>query len=122
MIALAFALLLVGFVRNSPAALAHSAASSLASASVAITAGVSPNPENTLAAQLTAKEAQLNEQQQSIDAQEKKVASLDMLGLYSLIASAILFVLVAMNFYMDWRRGRFAAAPRQLSVDLRTGR
>lgn len=112
----AFAFLIFAFSRNSPALLAQSADSSLAAASMTVSAGVAPNPYNTLAAQLQQKEAQLDQEQNSIQQQS---ASVDMLGVYSLFISIALFVLVAFNFYFDWKRSRRGAAgPSPYSVDL----
>lgn len=130
----AFGLVLaVGFLgyavsTNTPALFAQAAENSLAAASVSVNAGVAPNPDNTLAQQLQAKEQQLDAEQQQVtqvqQAEDSPSALFGSLGFYSLLASIALFLLVAMNFYFDWRRGRKSAgtAARPLSVDLRPGK
>lgn len=116
----AFAFLIFAFSRNSPALLAQSADSSLAAASMTVSAGVAPNQYNTLAAQLQQKEAQLDQEQNSIQQQS---ASVDMLGVYSLLISLALFILVAFNFYFDWKRSRTPlGSSSPFSVDLSSRR
>lgn len=97
---------------------------SLAAASASLSVGVAPNPDNTLAQQLDAKAAQLDVQQQHIQQlqQSLRSSSNDTLGLYSLLASVLLLLLIAANFYLDWRRDRGGGGmlTKSLSVDLRT--
>lgn len=121
---LAVAVLLFGYslVLVPPAALVQDAQHSLAAAAVSISAGVPANPDNTLAQQLQEKAAQLDAQQQHIQQLEQSLGGSDQLALYSLLASLVLLLLVAANFYFDWRRSRSTggALTRALSVDLRT--
>lgn len=108
-----------------PSVLAHDVSNSLAAASVSVSAGVPPNPINTLNEQLNQKAAQLDVQQKHIqDLQQTLSATAsanDRLGLYSLFASALLLLLVLANFYFDWRRnhGKDDTLAKPLSVDLR---
>jgi hypothetical protein len=109
---------------GTPEDLAHSAAESLAAASVSISAGVAPNAENTLAAELTEKERQLTAREDALTQREASVSSenpwgANALGLYSLIASIALFILVGLNFYFDRRRFKPGTVQRALMVDLR---
>lgn len=123
---LSLAVLAAGYayVVSSPAGMAQQAM--MSAASVSISAGVAPNPDNTLAAQFAAKEAELGQREAALAAREAESASdmRDRAGMISLAASIMLFVLVAMNFYLDRRRWGFTrrvgtAATGQFSVDLR---
>jgi hypothetical protein len=77
------------------------------SAGVGITAGVAPNPDNTLAAQFAQKERELGAREDTIDARSGgSVSGTRMLALASFVTSMIVLLLVSANFYMDFRRGR----------------
>jgi predicted PurR-regulated permease PerM len=111
------AVALLGYALSlaSPAQLALTARDQFAAASVSISAGVSANPDNSLAEQLKEKSAQLDVQQQHIQELQQSLSTHpnDTLGFYSLIASIFMFLLVSVNFYFDWRRGRGqGGAPR----------
>jgi predicted PurR-regulated permease PerM len=92
----------------SPAELARTAHDQFAAASVSTTVGVPANPINSLAEQLKEKSAQLDVQQQHIQELQHSLSSgsNDTLGFYSFIASIFVLLLVVVNFYFDWRRGR----------------
>ena len=98
--------------------LAHGARSMAASTMASLTVGVAPNPTNTLAAQLAAKEQALNEREAQL---AQSSGSGNVLGFASFIMSLILLVLVGINFYYDKRsrRHRGPVVPRKYSVDLR---
>lgn len=100
--------------------LAHTAQSMMAQATVGISAGVDPNPDNMLAQQLKDKEIQLTEREARIAQIEYALQTPDgrssdnMLALASLGMSGVLFGLVGYNFYLDRKRG-------QRGGDLRAG-
>ena len=89
-------------------------------AAVGVTIAVAPNPYNTVAQQLSAKETQLTQKEAQLTAQEQALSNSpsasDRYGFYSLCMSAVLLVLVGLNFYFDRRR---ATMPSRYSVDLR---
>ena len=98
----------------------------LAGAVVSVSAGVASNPDNTLQAQLLQKkneldtrEAQLSERERNTT--DKPVSSNNSLALYSFLLSLALFILVAINFYMDWARGKKGerTVRQDLAIDLR---
>jgi len=99
-----------------PLSFAVATESMLANATVGVSAGVEPNPYNGVAQQLNAKEAELESREQALNS--KTNGRGDTLGLYSFLMSAILLVLIAINFYLDMRRRR-APAVSQYAVDLR---
>ena len=81
---------------------------------IGVSAGVLPNKYNTLA-------QQLEETKQELDKREQKLierkASLEVRAsegntaqnktvLYGIAISSVLFILVVINFYLDWRRRR----------------
>ncbi len=110
----------------SPSTLARTTQNMLASASVSMSAAVAPTPESSIAAQLRAKEIELNEREAQIGGQgstvEKQTTTTlgDELGALSLGISLVLLVLVAVNFYMDMRReGRGFGLGSRFAVDLR---
>lgn len=119
------ALLSYSVVLVAPSVFAGNEASSMAAASVSIDAGVAANPDNTAAQQLKEKAAQLDVQQQHIQQLQQSLneslRARDSLGLYSLISSALLLLLVSANFYFDWRRsrGKGGVLTKSLSIDLR---
>lgn len=80
----------------------------LANATVGASASVPPNEYNTLAAQLADKQNQLASREQEVSLREAEAQSRGggNLAIYSLIASLVLALLVAMNFYFDLRRDR----------------
>ena len=92
-------------------------------AAVGVTIAVAPNPYNTVAQQLSAKETQLTQREAQLSAQEDATArsqttSSDRYGFYSVCMSSVLVVLVGLNFYFDIRRR--SREPRSAySVDLR---
>ena len=91
----------------SPKVLVQSAASMLGNASVGLSMGVAENPYNTAAAQLAAKQTELDAREALIKAGEGgSVAGTRMLAAGSFIVSILVLVLVALNYYMDWRRDR----------------
>jgi len=96
----------------------------VASATVSMSAGVPPNPYNTAAEQLSAKEAELVARENRLTmrgSMPSNPAGHDTFAVYSLLVSIALFILVAINFFFDWKRGRQgvpASAP-YLSLDLR---
>ena len=108
--------------------------SQAASANISLSADVAPNPDNTLAADLQAKQLQLDVREANLSAREKNANSFlstNFFSLLSLFLSSVLFVLIGLNFYLDV--GRRGTVPRQkelprkevptsLSVDLRTKR
>ena len=100
---------------SGPGELAHNTEAYLANASVGMSAGVSANPYNSLAVELNAKEAELEDREAKLTSQSHGG---DMLGVYSLIMSCILLVLVAINFYLDMRRSR-KISPSLYAVNLR---
>lgn len=120
---LSAAVLLLGYaaLNSTPASLARGAKDTLAD--VSLTVGVAPNPYNTEAEQLADKQQQLNQEQATLTAEQTSAAqtqsTTDRWGFYSLCVSGALFVLVALNFYLDMRRRRQAPAAGAFSVDLR---
>lgn len=103
------------------APLAQSANSLLASASVSMSANIPPNPQNTLAAQLDAKQAALDAREATLAERESSrlpASAFDLFGVASFIMSLFLFVLVGTNFYLDERRA-LRAQQGVFSVDLR---
>ena len=120
--ALTVVALLFGFaaLTSTPAALLQTARNMFATVGVSI--AIAPNPYNTVARQLADKEAQLNQREAQVSAQEQAVSnsqsSRDTFGFYSLCMSAVLLVLVGINFYLDARRRSSTTSPNY-SVDLR---
>lgn len=112
---LASALLIYGVtavVRDT--ALSHRGAQH-ASASMSITAGVMPNEFNTLAQQLRDKEAALAEREARVESLERSGSGIiprfagAASGEYSLALSALLFLLIVLNFFLDRRRAHQGA-------------
>ena len=104
----------------SPGGLMHIASTSFATAVMSVTAGVPANHDNTLAQQLQEKEARLNQMEQGTAAKTGDVP-LDT-GMYSLMASVLLFVLVGVNFYFDHIRGRGGVIAVNMPINLRQRR
>jgi hypothetical protein len=90
------------------AELARSAYQSAANV-VAISAGIPSNEYNTIVAQIDAKEKELNARETALVAREGGVSTAtgnNPLAFYALGAvTALLFVLLLLNFYFDWKRG-----------------
>jgi hypothetical protein len=86
-------------------------------AQVGVVVGVAANPYNTLNEQLNQRQADIDRQAAELAAQQAALASSTAekvnaeapLAWYismSLIAAAIAIILVALNFYYDWRRSK----------------
>jgi len=74
---------------------------------VGASASVAPNPDNTLAAELKQKEDELAAREGRLNVAENEIQnSRNDMAVYSFLLSGILFVVVGVNFYLDWRRGR----------------
>ena len=119
--ALLIASLLFGFavLTSTPDSLRENMHDTLAAVGVSLS--VVPNQYNTVAQQLDAKAAQLNQQEAQLNARTQvsnvQITTNNRYGFYSLCMSAVLLVLVSLNFYFDYRR---RVAPRRTySVDLR---
>jgi hypothetical protein len=105
-IVVALALFIFATSVDSPKVLVQTAGS-MVGAAANMSAGVEPNPYNTAAAQLAAKQAEL-------DARESRIGALDggsltgtrTLAAASFVTSILVLVLVAGNYYMDFRRAR----------------
>ena len=86
-------------------------------------ASVPANPDNTVAAQLAAKEAELNRREAEMTTREHSPSPMslgEILGASSFFLSLIVLLLVALNFYFDARRGKsLPIMPRKFFVDLR---
>lgn len=113
-------LLAVGLYDDGPKLFASATQSMLGAASVSMSAAVPETPENTIAAQLAAKEARLSQQEARI-ASEQGIFSrpADIFGIASFLMSIFLFVLVAINFYLDTVRNYGSLRAAAFSVDLR---
>jgi hypothetical protein len=106
-VTLSFVLLLYSLSVDSPLSLSQSGFSMLGNAAVGMSAGVAPNPDNTLAAQFAQKEKELDARAGTIDAQSGgTVSGTRMMAFASLCVSMLVLAMVSANFYMDWRRGR----------------
>lgn len=127
LLALAFALSLFGYAiaTISLASVFRDTRFVLASAIISSSASVPSNPDNRLAQEFKDKETQLNAREAQISAAEKDLLARDARGntmsFLSLVASLILFALVAYNFYRDAQRENALRDPRSrgLAVDLR---
>lgn len=97
-----------------------SKAQRMVAAAASLTLGVEPNPYNTLDAQLTAKQNELDQREAAIASKESS-GTADVYGLASFCISIVLLILVAINFYYDrkMRGNRTAIMPGKFSVDLR---
>lgn len=83
----------------------------VASATVGASAAVEPNEYNTLAQQLGEKQNELSLRERELIAREneltkKNAGPATLMPLISFIISLVLAFLIALNFYMDWRRGK----------------
>lgn len=125
-LAIAVALLLVALVSASPDIIARRSMEMFSNAVVGISLGVPENPYSSLAQQiaerqgeLTEREIALVESERALKEREDAAAWKATLAVYSIGASFILFVLVALNFYRYWRQPRLATvAPAQYSIRL----
>lgn len=107
---------------QSPHGIVMNAGAMAAATGASLTVGVPANQYNTLAQQLSVKQLSLEEREEALKARETRFAGLglgDMFGLASFVLSIILCILVGLNFYMDWRRGRKNLRPGRFQVDLR---
>ncbi len=94
-----------------PGTLARDAVTMVGSAGVGMMAGVEPNPYNTAAAQLAAKQSELDARAAVIGAQSGgSLTSTRVLAAASFCMSLIVLILVSLNYYMDFRRSRRAIA------------
>jgi hypothetical protein len=89
-----------------------------------MSASVPENPYNSLAAALAEKEAQLDQREAELVAQNSSRATENLsfgeiLGMSSFFMSLLILLLVALNFYYDVRRGGSSPMPRKFLVDLR---
>lgn len=109
-------LLMYAISASPPAGLVGSASHMFASGIVGVSAGVTPNSDNSAAIQLAAKEAELNAREASfLNTQndlERAATLRDELPIYSFLASVLLFLLIGVNFYADWRRDRRGSGGR----------
>ena len=72
-----------------------------------ITVSIPPNPFNMLAQQLAEKEKELGQKEATLEAQTNEKQKSQNKILISIGAlGSILFALIALNFYFDWRRRR----------------
>lgn len=119
---LATLLLVYSFLTVNVRVVADSAQHMMANALVGTSANVPPNPYNTLDQQLSEKQTRLNEREAALSVRENSggaLSSSDVWGVYSFVMSAVLVVIVGINFYFDLRRGRPNPLSRKFSVDLR---
>lgn len=106
-VVIALALFMYATSTASPSTLAHDSASMVGSAMIGMTAGVEPNPYNTAAAQLAAKQNELEAREATVGALSGgSLTSTRVLAALSFCISIIVLILVAANYYMDFRRGR----------------
>jgi hypothetical protein len=123
-LALAAPLFAYSWALMPPPVFAHYLRTTLTAAVVGASAGVEPNPVNTLAQQLKEREASLGEREQLLNQLEErnvaKNASNNTIAFISLGGSLLLFLLVGLNFYLDTKRRRDQrAAPGKFSIDLK---
>jgi Na+/H+-translocating membrane pyrophosphatase len=107
--AILFALVLFMYATSvdAPSALVATARSMVGSAVVGMTAGVEPNPYNSAAGQLAQKQNELESREQLVRAYEGgSLTGTRVLAAASFLVSILVLVLVALNYYMDFRRGR----------------
>ncbi len=113
---IAVLLLAYGVYDGGPQTFASAGKSLLATASVSISAAIPETPENTIAAQLAAKEARLARQEAAL---AQRAEPRDIFGVASFVMSMILFLLVGANFYLDLHRRYGGIIPAAYAVDLR---
>lgn len=122
---LGIALLCVVFAETRSPGITRTSGDALyASAVVSLHAAVAPNPDNTLAAQLAAKEAELALREaalgKSVPVREAVPSSGDKTAQYALLMSSVCAVLVIAHWVYDIRRSRFAVRSPGSVVNLRT--
>lgn len=124
-LAIAVGLLLVALMNASPDIIARRSLEMFSNAVVGISLGVAENPYNSLAQQIAEREGELTEREieliaseQALKEREDRIAWKATLAVYSIGASFILFILVALNFYRDWKRPQLAVVPSQFSIRL----
>ncbi len=106
-IVIALALFMYATSIDSPKVLVNTAASMAGSAVIGMTAGVPANPYNTAAEQLAQKQADLDAREATVAAiSGGSLTSTRTLAAASFCVSILVLVLVAANYYMDFRRGR----------------
>lgn len=123
-LAIAAPLFVYALVLVPPAMLAHNVRAALTATAVGASAGVDPNPINTLAAQLKDKETSLDQREQVLSQLENEIiaknSSNNTIAFISLGGSLLLFLLVGLNFYLDTKRRRDQkAAPGRFAIDLK---
>lgn len=109
---------------NGPSLIATQTGGMLASATVSISAAIPPNPYNTLAHDLAAKEASLTEREAALATRENSTSVSGVSGgvpwgALSFVLSLSLLILLVINFYLDMRRGVQMTGGPALSIDLR---
>lgn len=125
MLLLGIALLGVVFAETrSPGVALQSVDALYASAVVSMHAAVAPNPDNTLAAQLAAKEAELLKREAALSGalrgNDRAVPTADPSARYALMLSSLCAVLVVAHWVYDIRRSRFTVRSPGSVVNLRT--
>ncbi len=92
---------------SSPSVLARDAVTMVGSGAVGMYAGVEPNPYNTAAAQLAAKQNELALREATVNAQTGgSLTGTRVLAAASFCISLLVLILVSLNYYMDFRRTR----------------
>lgn len=100
--------------------LAIDAQALMGAASVSISAAIAPNPDNTLASQLRAKQEQLDAREASLNSRAQTASdSFSDWGFRAFVLSSVLLVLVALNFYFDMKRARAMLAARAYAASVR---
>ena len=117
-LAIAGALFIYSAVLGAPREVLVRTNAMLANATIGTSAAVEPNSYNSLAQQLTDKETELASREKNLAQQENRVPQSmpTNLSLYSFLMSLLLAILVGVNFYFDWRRGRSAVTQDTRSV------
>jgi hypothetical protein len=105
LLVLACGLLYISMLTASPRDLAGGVSRMLATTSVGLSAAVMQNADNTLAAQLAAREAELAAREAALEG-ARPTEGTDPMALYSFALSIALFSLLLLNFYFDWARAR----------------
>lgn len=95
---------------GAPQVFITSGSAMLAQTVIGASASVVANPYNSAVEQIATKEAELDAREQQIANREKPLKTeptqaVD-LSMYSFALSCALLLLVGMNFYFDWKRGR----------------
>lgn len=113
-LAVALVLMIYALSNDSFQTLVFQAPTMLGSAVIGMSAGVEANPYNTLAAQLSEKERELAARearlQDAADGGLYDMGGTRMLSAASFMLSLALFVLVALNYFFDWRRSKMRTA------------